>query len=87
MGVATGMGKEAAKMEFYDKTMKKKRSILIRIIVNYLKLPKVAGNLFFLDILHIDQYISGSLHIYHGFKYPLPEKRSKGLYQEYAKIE
>ena len=54
MGVVTGMGKEAAKMEFYDKTMKKERSILIRIIVNYLKLPKVAGNLFFLDFLHID---------------------------------
>merc|ERR1712071_254204 len=83
MVVATGLGKGAVKMEDYGKNMKKE---MIDFVSYYRRFPKVAGKPSFSTLYTSINVLAGHYTSY-GFKYPLPEKRRKRLYQEYAEIE
>ncbi|GFH52725.1 hypothetical protein CTEN210_09201 [Chaetoceros tenuissimus] len=83
MYVATGLGKGAVKMEDYGKNMKKE---MIDFVSYYRRFPKIAGKPSFSTLYTSINVLAGHYTSY-GFKYPLPEKRRKRLYQEYAEIE
>ena len=83
MVVATGLGKGATKMEDFGKEMKKE---MIEFVSYYRRFPKVAGKPSFSTLYTSINVLAGHYTSY-GFKYPLPEKRRKRLYQEYAEIE
>lgn len=83
MVVATGLGKGATRMEDYGKNMKKE---MIDFVSYYRRFPKVAGKPSFSTLYTSINVLAGHYTSY-GFKYPLPEKRRKRLYQEYAEIE
>eukprot|EP00594_Rhizosolenia_setigera_P014614 CAMPEP_0178954822 /NCGR_PEP_ID=MMETSP0789-20121207/9226_1 /TAXON_ID=3005 /ORGANISM="Rhizosolenia setigera, Strain CCMP 1694" /LENGTH=185 /DNA_ID=CAMNT_0020636311 /DNA_START=215 /DNA_END=772 /DNA_ORIENTATION=+ len=83
MVIATGLGKGANKMEDYGKNMKKE---MVDFVSYYRRFPKVAGKPSFSTLYTSINVLAGHYTSY-GFKYPLPEKRRKRLYQEYAEIE
>ena len=83
MVVATGLGKGATKMEDYGKNMKKE---MIDFVSYYRRFPKIAGKPSFSTLYTSINVLAGHYTSY-GFKYPLPEKRRKRLYQEYAEID
>jgi len=83
MYVATGLGKGAVKMEDYGKNLKKE---MIDFVSYYRRFPKIAGKPSFSTLYTSINVLAGHYTSY-GFKYPLPEKRRKRLYQEYAEIE
>uniref|UniRef100_A0A6V2QTA8 Photosystem II Psb27 protein n=1 Tax=Ditylum brightwellii TaxID=49249 RepID=A0A6V2QTA8_9STRA len=83
MVTATGLGKGAARMEDYGKNMKKE---MVDFVSYYRRFPKVAGKPSFSTLYTSINVLAGHYTSY-GFKYPLPEKRRKRLYQEYAEIE
>ena len=83
MVVATGLGKGAVKMEDYGKNMKKE---MVDFVSYYRRFPKVAGKPSFSTLYTSINVLAGHYTSY-GFKYPLPEKRRKRLYQEYAEID
>ena len=83
MVTATGLGKGADKMEDYGKNMKKE---MIDFVSYYRRFPKVAGKPSFSTLYTSINVLAGHYTSY-GYKYPLPEKRRKRLYQEYAEIE
>lgn len=83
MVTATGLGKGAVKMEDYGKNMKKE---MIDFVSYYRRFPKVAGKPSFSTLYTSINVLAGHYTSY-GYKYPLPEKRRKRLYQEYAEIE
>jgi len=83
MVVATGIGKGAVKMEDYGKNMKKE---MIDFVSYYRRFPKVAGKPSFSTMYTSINVLAGHYTSY-GYKYPLPEKRRKRLYQEYAEID
>merc|ERR1712071_70370 len=83
MVTATGLGKGAVKMEDYGQNMKKE---MIDFVSYYRRFPKVAGKPSFSTLYTSINVLAGHYTSY-GFKYPLPEKRRKRLYQEYAEIE
>lgn len=83
MFVATGLGKGATKMEDYGKNMKKE---MIDFVSYYRRFPKIAGKPSFSTLYTSINVLAGHYTSY-GYKYPLPEKRRKRLYQEYAEIE
>eukprot|EP00558_Chaetoceros_sp_UNC1202_P002559 CAMPEP_0197242544 /NCGR_PEP_ID=MMETSP1429-20130617/8274_1 /TAXON_ID=49237 /ORGANISM="Chaetoceros sp., Strain UNC1202" /LENGTH=171 /DNA_ID=CAMNT_0042702601 /DNA_START=154 /DNA_END=669 /DNA_ORIENTATION=- len=83
MYVATGLGKGAVKMEDYGKNMKKE---MIDFVSYYRRFPKIAGKPSFSTLYTSINVLAGHYTSY-GFKYPLPEKRRKRLYQEYAEIQ
>jgi photosystem II Psb27 protein len=83
MMIATGMAKGADKMEEFGKNMKKE---MVDFVSYYRRFPKVAGKPSFSTLYTSINVLAGHYTSY-GFKYPLPEKRRKRLYQEYAEIE
>jgi photosystem II Psb27 protein len=83
MVIATGLAKGADKMEDFGKNMKKE---MVDFVSYYRRFPKVAGKPSFSTLYTSINVLAGHYTSY-GFKYPLPEKRRKRLYQEYAEIE
>ena len=83
MVIATGLGKGATKMEDYGKNMKKE---MVDFVSYYRRFPKIAGKPSFSTLYTSINVLAGHYTSY-GYKYPLPEKRRKRLYQEYAEIE
>jgi len=83
MVIATGMAKGAEQMEEFGKNMKKE---MVDFVSYYRRFPKVAGKPSFSTLYTSINVLAGHYTSY-GFKYPLPEKRRKRLYQEYAEIE
>ena len=83
MVVATGLGKGTPKMEDFGKNMKKE---MVDFVSYYRRFPKIAGKPSFSTLYTSINVLAGHYTSY-GFKYPLPEKRRKRLYQEYAEIE
>jgi len=82
MYLATTLGKGAERMEDYGKNMKKE---MVDFVSYYRRFPKVAGKPSFSTLYTAINVLAGHYTSY-GFKYPLPEKRRKRLYQEYAEI-
>ena len=83
MVVATGLAKGAENMEDFGKNMKKE---MVDFVSYYRRFPKIAGKPSFSTLYTSINVLAGHYTSY-GFKYPLPEKRRKRLYQEYAEIE
>mmetsp|Transcript_26956 Transcript_26956/g.58925 ORF Transcript_26956/g.58925 Transcript_26956/m.58925 type:complete len:177 (-) Transcript_26956:235-765(-) len=83
MVTATGLGKGADRMEDYGKNMKKE---MVDFVSYYRRFPKVAGKPSFSTLYTSINVLAGHYTSY-GYKYPLPEKRRKRLYQEYSEIE
>eukprot|EP00978_Attheya_sp_CCMP212_P001514 scaffold3150_cov51-Attheya_sp.AAC.6 len=83
MVTATGLGKGADKMEDFGKNMKKE---MVDFVSYYRRFPKVAGKPSFSTLYTSINVLAGHYTSY-GYKYPLPEKRRKRLYQEYAEID
>ena len=83
MVTATGLGKGAKDMEDYGKNLKKE---MVDFVSYYRRFPKVAGKPSFSTLYTSINVLAGHYTSY-GYKYPLPEKRRKRLYQEYAEIE
>jgi len=83
MVIATGMAKGSEKMEEFGKNMKKE---MVDFVSYYRRFPKVAGKPSFSTLYTSINVLAGHYTSY-GFKYPLPEKRRKRLYQEYAEVE
>ncbi|GMI39456.1 hypothetical protein TeGR_g3359 [Tetraparma gracilis] len=83
MIVATGMAKGTEKMEPFGKNLKKE---MIDYVSYYRRFPAVAGRPSFSTLYTAINVLAGHYTSY-GFKYPLPEKRRKRLYQEYAEVE
>ncbi|GMI60807.1 hypothetical protein ScalyP_jg10298 [Parmales sp. scaly parma] len=83
MVTATGLGKGADKMEDYGKNLKKE---MIDFVSYYRRFPQVSGKPSFSTLYTSINVLAGHYTSY-GYKYPLPEKRRKRLYQEYAEIE
>eukprot|EP00560_Eucampia_antarctica_P007242 CAMPEP_0197830470 /NCGR_PEP_ID=MMETSP1437-20131217/7082_1 /TAXON_ID=49252 ORGANISM="Eucampia antarctica, Strain CCMP1452" /NCGR_SAMPLE_ID=MMETSP1437 /ASSEMBLY_ACC=CAM_ASM_001096 /LENGTH=182 /DNA_ID=CAMNT_0043432899 /DNA_START=82 /DNA_END=630 /DNA_ORIENTATION=- len=83
MVLATGLGKGSDKMEDFGKNMKKE---MVDFVSYYRRFPKVAGKPSFSTLYTSINVLAGHYTSY-GFKYPLPEKRRKRLYQEYAEID
>jgi len=82
MIIATGLAKGANKIEDYGKNMKKE---MVDFVSYYRRFPKVAGKPSFSTLYTSINVLAGHYTSY-GYKYPLPEKRRKRLYQEYAEI-
>lgn len=83
MVVATGLAKGSEKMEEFGKNMKKE---MVDFVSYYRRFPKIAGKPSFSTLYTSINVLAGHYTSY-GFKYPLPEKRRKRLYQEYAEID
>ena len=83
MVIATGLAKGSTNMEDFGKNMKKE---MVDFVSYYRRFPKVAGKPSFSTLYTSINVLAGHYTSY-GFKYPLPEKRRKRLYQEYNEIE
>jgi len=83
MVVATGLAKGSDRMEEFGKNMKKE---MIDFVSYYRRFPKIAGKPSFSTLYTSINVLAGHYTSY-GYKYPLPEKRRKRLYQEYSEIE
>mmetsp|Transcript_4239 Transcript_4239/g.9236 ORF Transcript_4239/g.9236 Transcript_4239/m.9236 type:complete len:185 (+) Transcript_4239:163-717(+) len=82
MYTATTLGKGADRMEEYGKNMKKE---MVDFVSYYRRFPKIAGKPSFSTLYTSINVLAGHYTSY-GYKYPLPEKRRKRLYQEYSEI-
>ncbi|GAX21878.1 photosystem II Psb27 protein [Fistulifera solaris] len=83
MLIATALAKGAPDMEDFGKNLKKE---MVDFVSYYRRFPKVAGKPSFSTLYTSINVVAGHYTSY-GYKYPLPEKRRKRLYQEYAEIE
>merc|ERR1712087_393649 len=83
MVTATGLAKGSDRMEDFGKEMKKE---MIEFVSYYRRFPKIAGKPSFSTLYTSINVLAGHYTSY-GYNYPLPEKRRKRLYQEYAEIE
>ncbi|KAL7460523.1 hypothetical protein ACHAXS_000968 [Conticribra weissflogii] len=83
MVIATGLAKGADRMEDFGKNLKKE---MIDFVSYYRRFPNVAGKPSFSTLYTSINVLAGHYTSY-GYKYPLPEKRRKRLYQEYAEID
>ena len=83
MVIATGLAKGAPKMEDFGKNMKKE---MVDFVSYYRRFPKIAGKPSFSTLYTSINVLAGHYTSY-GYKYPLPEKRRKRLYQEYSEID
>lgn len=83
MLIATALAKGAPDMEDFGKNLKKE---MIDFVSYYRRFPKVAGKPSFSTLYTSINVVAGHYTSY-GYKYPLPEKRRKRLYQEYAEID
>ena len=72
------MAKGTEKMEPFGKNLKKE---MIDYVSYYRRFPAVAGRPSFSTLYTAINVLAGHYTSY-GFKYPLPEKRRKRLYQE-----
>ena len=59
---------------------------MVDFVSYYRRFPAVAGKPSFSTLYTAINVLAGHYTSY-GFKYPLPEKRRKRLYQEYAEVE
>jgi photosystem II Psb27 protein len=82
MYLATTLGKGAERMEDYGKNMKKE---MVDFVSYYRRFPKVAGKPSFSTLYTAINVLAGHYTSY-GYKYPLPEKRRKRLFQEYNEV-
>jgi photosystem II Psb27 protein len=82
MLLATTLGKGADRMEDYGKNMKKE---MVDFVSYYRRFPQIAGKPSFSTLYTAINVLAGHYTSY-GYKYPLPEKRRKRLYQEYSEI-
>lgn len=82
MFLATSLGKGAENMEDFGKNMKKE---MVDFVSYYRRFPQIAGKPSFSTLYTSINVVAGHYTSY-GYKYPLPEKRRKRLYQEYAEI-
>lgn len=83
MVTATGLAKGATEMEQFGKNLKKE---MIDFVSYYRRFPAVSGKPSFSTLYTSINVLAGHYTSY-GFKYPLPEKRRKRLYQEFNEIE
>ncbi|KAL7503253.1 hypothetical protein ACHAXN_001064 [Cyclotella atomus] len=83
MVIATGLAKGSDRMEDFGKALKKE---MIDFVSYYRRFPQVAGKPSFSTLYTSINVLAGHYTSY-GYKYPLPEKRRKRLYQEYAEID
>ena len=83
MVIATGLAKGSDRMEDFGKNLKKE---MIDFVSYYRRFPNVAGKPSFSTLYTSINVLAGHYTSY-GYKYPLPEKRRKRLYQEYAEID
>ena len=83
MVIATGLAKGSDRMEDFGKNLKKE---MIDFVSYYRRFPQVAGKPSFSTLYTSINVLAGHYTSY-GYKYPLPEKRRKRLYQEYAEID
>eukprot|EP00985_Skeletonema_marinoi_P013611 scaffold6781_cov128-Skeletonema_marinoi.AAC.1 len=83
MVTATGLAKGSDRMEDFGKNLKKE---MIDFVSYYRRFPQVAGKPSFSTLYTSINVLAGHYTSY-GYKYPLPEKRRKRLYQEYAEID
>lgn len=83
MFLATTLGKGADRMEDFGKNMKKE---MVDFVSYYRRFPKIAGKPSFSTLYTSINVLAGHYTSY-GYKYPLPEKRRKRLFQEYAEIK
>ncbi|GMI02825.1 hypothetical protein TrRE_jg11394 [Triparma retinervis] len=83
MIIATGLAKGSDRMEAFGKNLKKE---MIDFVSYYRRFPSIAGKPSFSTLYTSINVLAGHYTSY-GFKYPLPEKRRKRLYQEYAEVE
>jgi photosystem II Psb27 protein len=83
MFLATTLGKGADRLEDYGKNMKKE---MVDFVSYYRRFPKIAGKPSFSTLYTSINVLAGHYTSY-GYKYPLPEKRRKRLFQEYAEIK
>jgi photosystem II Psb27 protein len=83
MMVATGLAKGSVNIEEFGKNMKKE---MVDFVSYYRRFQKIAGKPSFSTLYTSINVLAGHYTSY-GYKYPLPEKRRKRLYQEYAEIE
>ena len=83
MVTATGLAKGSERMEDFGKNLKKE---MIDFVSYYRRFPQVAGKPSFSTLYTSINVLAGHYTSY-GYKYPLPEKRRKRLYQEYAEID
>ena len=82
MVIATGLAKGSDSMEDFGKNMKKE---MVDFVSYYRRFPSVAGKPSFNTLYTAINVLAGHYTSY-GYKYPLPEKRRKRLYQEYSEI-
>ncbi|KAL3943358.1 MAG: hypothetical protein SGBAC_002561 [Bacillariaceae sp.] len=82
MYTATTLGKGAENMEDFGKNMKKE---MVDFVSYYRRFPQIAGKPSFSTLYTSINVLAGHYTSY-GYKYPLPEKRRKRLFQEYAEI-
>jgi photosystem II Psb27 protein len=82
MYLATTLGKGADRMEDYGTNMKKE---MVDFVSYYRRFPKVAGKPSFSTLYTAINVLAGHYTSY-GYKYPLPEKRRKRLFQEYNEV-
>jgi photosystem II Psb27 protein len=82
MMIATAMAKGSPDMEDFGKNMKKE---MVDFVSYYRRFPNVAGKPSFSTLYTSINVLAGHYTSY-GYKYPLPEKRRKRLYQEYQEI-
>jgi len=83
MIVGTGLAKGADRMEDFGKNMKKE---MIDFVSYYRRFPDVERKPSFSTLYTSINVLAGHYTSY-GYKYPLPEKRRKRLYQEYAEVD
>jgi len=83
MVLATTLGKGSDRMEEFGKSMK---SEMVDFVSYYRRFPKIAGKPSFSTLYTSINVLAGHYTSY-GYKYPLPEKRRKRLYQEYSEID
>mmetsp|Transcript_11350 Transcript_11350/g.26667 ORF Transcript_11350/g.26667 Transcript_11350/m.26667 type:complete len:192 (+) Transcript_11350:55-630(+) len=83
MEYATQQDKGAANMDEINKNMKKE---MVDFVSFYRRFNNVAGKQSFSTLYTAINVLAGHYTSY-GTKFPVPEKRRKRLYQEYAEIE
>eukprot|EP00617_Octactis_speculum_P019212 CAMPEP_0185771514 /NCGR_PEP_ID=MMETSP1174-20130828/64346_1 /TAXON_ID=35687 /ORGANISM="Dictyocha speculum, Strain CCMP1381" /LENGTH=207 /DNA_ID=CAMNT_0028457397 /DNA_START=53 /DNA_END=676 /DNA_ORIENTATION=- len=83
MQYATQMDKGTANMDTINKNMKKE---MIDFVSFYRRFSNVSGKQSFSTLYTAINVLAGHYTSY-GTKFPVPEKRRKRLYQEYAEIE
>ena len=83
MVTATGLAKGSERMEDFGKNLKKE---MIDFVSFYRRFTNVSGKQSFSTLYTAINVLAGHYTSY-GPKFPVPEKRRKRLFQEYAEVE